>query len=176
MAHLEDDSEFDYLPSSDGCGFLAAGWISRDCNYRQDAVSDGFFRALCRLLANPWTPPVASAGVHRCELCRFSGGSSSYRFEEYSFSAIGSSELFVPTESGVYVAPISIAHYIDAHGYCPSEAFQEAVLTCPEMRSTAYLKLLLNGGVREWTRRMEERFGEAEQVASSKTDSRLGDS
>lgn len=155
MAYIEDESELIYFPFSEGLGFIAAGWLATDCDYTKGDVSPEFFRALCRLLVNPWSPPIASRGVHRCELCRFSGGASKYSFEGYSFSAIGSSELFVPFDNRVYVAPVSIAHYIDCHGYCPPPEFQQAVLECPEMRSVRYLKLILDGGVRDWIRRIE---------------------
>ena len=171
MANLEDDSEFDYLPQSEGVGFLSAGWISADHGYTEGEVSEEFFLRLCQLLDNRWSPPVASAGIHRCELCRFSGGATTYNFGSYKFSAVGSGELFVPTSSGVYVAPVSIAHTIDCHRYRPSDGFIDAVMNCPEMRSVQYLKNLLDGGVREWTNRMEAEFNQhAEQAVPSKSD------
>ena len=46
-----------------------------------------------------------------------------------------------------------IAHYVDAHGFCPPATFQEAVLRCPEMRSRAFLEALLETDVRTWLRR-----------------------
>ena len=47
----------------------------------------------------------------------------------------------------VFVGPIMIPHYIDAHEYSPPTDFQEAVLRCPEMRSVAYLRELKSRGL-----------------------------
>lgn len=42
--------------------------------------------------------------------------------------------------------PELILHYVDAHEYCPPQPFLDAILACPPMRSTAYLKQLLAKG------------------------------
>ncbi len=44
----------------------------------------------------------------------------------------------------VYVAPSTIVHYIDAHGYAPPPAFCHAVFTCPPMRTMEYRHDLLH--------------------------------
>ena len=60
--------------------------------------------------------------------------------------SLGTSNLYVPFEGGIFVSPSLIAHYIDAHDYTPPEVFQAAVLECPPMRSMAYLKAILKEG------------------------------
>ena len=60
--------------------------------------------------------------------------------------SIGSNNLFVPADGFLFVAPSTIIHYIDSHGYSPPIEFQRAVLECPEMRSMHYLKAILENG------------------------------
>ena len=60
---------------------------------------------------------------------------------------LGASNVFVPADEGVYVAPSLVLHYVDAHEYAPPEAFQRAVEACPPMRSIDYLKAIERHGV-----------------------------
>jgi hypothetical protein len=64
--------------------------------------------------------------------------------------------LFVPFGKTIFVSPNNIAHYIDAHGYCPPKEFQRAVMECPEMRSIAYMKALLTTPARQWIQKQSE--------------------
>jgi hypothetical protein len=108
---------------------IAVGWLEPGHPFATGKVSEKFFEQLSGLLRNPWQP-VVSAGLHRCAFCRFAS--------ERNIVA-ESTNLFIPAREGVYVAPSLVAHYIDAHKYCPPVDFQEAVLNCPEMKSLAYL-------------------------------------
>lgn len=58
----------------------------------------------------------------------------------------GPSNLFVPADGFIYVAPSMIVHYIDEHRYDPPSAFWEAVLKCPEMHTAAYRKAMIANG------------------------------
>jgi hypothetical protein len=72
--------------------------------------------------------------MHHCGLCQF---------EPPRFT----SNVFVPFENRIFVAPVAITHYIAAHWYQPPEIFINAVLACPEMNSMQYKKAILaNGG------------------------------
>ncbi len=155
MAHFQDLSECHYLRHSEGLGFKAVGWLERGRAYTQGAITLEFFEKLLTLLQNPWAP-FATAGVHQCEFCRFSGGGM-FRFRDYSFSGVGDGYLFVPSNGTLFLSPSSIAHYIDAHEYCPPPEFQKAVIACPEMRSAAYMRALLATPAREWLRRTHNR-------------------
>ncbi|MEM9069790.1 MAG: hypothetical protein AAGE52_14855 [Myxococcota bacterium] len=85
-----------------------------------------------------------SAGWHRCTLCRFGHvGTVTYGRLQVS---VGASNLFVPADARIYVAPSLIVHTIDAHGYRPPEEFLEAVRACPPMSSMAYKRALLAAG------------------------------
>jgi hypothetical protein len=58
----------------------------------------------------------------------------------------GASNLYVPGNGCVYVAPSMIAHYVDVHSYEPPTAFWEAVMNCPEMGSDTYRQSLIANG------------------------------
>ncbi|AMV29564.1 hypothetical protein VT84_34535 [Gemmata sp. SH-PL17] len=62
---------------------------------------------------------------------------------------MGVSNLWLPGDGFLFVAPSLILHYMDAHEYSPPDEFQEAVRACPPMRSMAYLKALLKNGPKE---------------------------
>jgi len=53
---------------------------------------------------------------------------------------MGRTNLWVPGDGCVYVAPSLIAHYVREHRYKPPEAFVNAVLRCPPMHSEEYVK------------------------------------
>jgi hypothetical protein len=146
MSFFPDLSPCSYFGVEFAENLRAVGWLSRGKPFTQGEVSEVFFERLCQLLQNAWNP-FYFLGVHECEFCRFSqgfGGDS--RFQDYDIKRISNKNLFVPSNSFIYVAPESITHYIDAHGYCPPEEFCRAVLECPEMLSMDYLKAMLENG------------------------------
>jgi hypothetical protein len=163
MAHFEDLGDCHYLPGSQDLGFKAVGWLERGQDYSKGEITEEFFEKLLMLLHNRWVGPVAMCGVHDCEFCRFSGGRAEFdchfgkvSFRRYRFDGVGNGFLFVPSRGTLFVSPSNIAHYIDAHEYCPPAEFQAAVMACPEMRSSAYLRELLATPAREWLQRMNE--------------------
>jgi hypothetical protein len=68
---------------------------------------------------------------------------------------VGSSNVFVPADGVVYVAPSLALHYIDAHEYLPPEPFQRAVMACPPMRSMEYLRGIARFGLHKRSPRAE---------------------
>lgn len=144
MAHFQDLTPCNYFPWWEQ--LLAVGWLENGHAYPRGAVDEKFFAALFRLCVKPWWPPVATAGFHRCSLCRFTGGPGGMSYQGAGVS-FGTGNVIVPGEERVFVAPTMILHYIDAHEYVPPKEFQEAVLKCPEMRSMAYLKAIKARGV-----------------------------
>lgn len=147
MSHFEDLSRNSYFGRWEDV-LISVGWLDRAHEYPRGTVSVDFFRALARLLVDPWQPAIF-AGREPCSLCQFSGGPGMLVFEG-SEVRLGSTNLFVPSprQSKVFVAPSLVVHYIDAHGYVPPEEFQVAVLQCPTMGSLAYRRLLRERGLR----------------------------
>jgi len=68
-------------------------------------------------------------------------------FDHTPRRALGFSNVFVPGEGRLYVAPSLILHYIAEHGYAPPQEFQAAVLACPPMGSAEYLAAVAEFGV-----------------------------
>lgn len=139
MTYYEDLSACRYFGPTDA-RLVAIGWLDRDHPFPKGQVARPFFESLARLAANAWQPGVP-AGRHRCELCLFTGGPIEVHFADSTIS-VGMTNLFVPANDGVYVAPSLVVHYIDAHGYLPPGEFQRAVEACPPMRSMEYLKAI----------------------------------
>jgi hypothetical protein len=145
MAWFEDLKPCTYFGDMFAHRLKAIGWLAKGRAFPTGETSVDVFEKLCCLCQDPWAP-VATAGVHLCELRQFTGGGTS-SFKDYRISGVSNGCLFVPGDGFLYVAPCSLPHIIDAHSYRPSEAFCTAVQYCPEMRSMAYLKAVLaNGG------------------------------
>lgn len=123
----------------------AVGWLDPSQPHTRGSVAPAFFAALVALAANPWQR-CASAGRHACAFCRFTGGPGSLHHDGVTI-ALGAAELWIPSDTALFWAPVSIVHYVDAHGYRPPDAFVDAVCACPPMRSMAYLRALRAHGV-----------------------------
>ena len=106
----------------------AIGWLSQEHSFPTGEVPREFLDALLRHTCRPWQPVIA-CGAHACEFCQ---PDSNGRY------IAGSSNVWIPAEDVVYVAPTLVFHYIEVHGYCPPEAFIKAVLDCPEQGTAAY--------------------------------------
>lgn len=119
---------------------LAIGWLEAGHPYQRGPIAAEVVTALAALLVNPWAPAYAG-GFHDCAFCRISGGPKGMSFDGMDIS-MGSTNLFVPGATALYVAPSLILHYMDSHEYAPPAAFCQAILDCPPMRSMAYLRAL----------------------------------
>ncbi len=148
MTAIQDLEPCDYFPVGRLECLVSVGWLRAGEDFPKGEVDRDFFRRLCQLIQNPWEP-IASAGFHHCELCRFTEGGSA-RFEDMLVPATSGANLFVPYDGKLYVAPVLIAHYIDAHGYRPPAVFSDAIMACPPMRSREYRDAFLANGGRDF--------------------------
>jgi hypothetical protein len=149
--HYPDLTPILLPPSPDSTKLLAVGWLEPGYDYRHGEFAEDYIRKLVELLVNPWQPAM-TMGRHSCGFCRLSGGPASFRLGNQADNSevqMGVSNLWLPAEGFLYVAPSLILHYMDAHGYSPPNEFQAAVMACPPMRSMAYLKALLKNGPTE---------------------------
>jgi len=144
MTTFNDLTECNYFGGEFATVLRAVGWLGNP-TADSKAVDRQFFEKLVDLLVDPWQPFVA-AGRERCGFCRFTGGPAELR-SGGKVIQIGTTNLFVPSDGCVYVAPSMIAHFIDAHAYVPPREFQDAVGACPPMRSMAYLKRIREFGI-----------------------------
>ena len=137
MSEFKDLEKCTYFPLN--CeNLIAVGWLSNKTKYQKGPVENIFFKRLFEIAKDPWEP-VASAGIHNCELCQF---------EPPGFYR----NLFVPYRGKIYVSPEGIVHYIATHWYQPPAVFIDAVLNCPEIRSMEYKKAILANGGRGLTK------------------------
>lgn len=130
MPHYPDQAECDAFGSSCAAQLRAAGWLAHSAPFSTGETSRAVFDRLVAWSRDPWQP-LLLAGAHSCDLCQFDG-------------AIGSKVLFIPDREFAWVCPELITHYINAHRYRPPDAFCQAVLAAPEMRTSDYLKALRN--------------------------------
>ncbi|HLQ44815.1 MAG TPA: hypothetical protein VK137_08815 [Planctomycetaceae bacterium] len=133
MAYYEDLSPCDYFGGRCGTVLRSVGWLERGKSYCDGRVDEDVFRKLELLLRDAWQP-VATAGLHDCDLCAITAEKS------------GTKNLFIPSDGYIFVCPELITHYINAHHYQPPDSFCKAVVDCPTMRSMAYHKKLLACG------------------------------
>lgn len=146
--HIPDLADYQLSSSGEASKLVAVGWLEAGHEFQVGDVDPQLIRKLIELLKNPWEPAVAG-GHHACSFCRFSGGPASFRFGKMPSEPevrIGSSNLWIPADGILYVAPSLILHYMDSHQYSPPMEFQRAVMNCPPMRSTPYLKAILTNG------------------------------
>jgi len=126
---------------------VAIGWLEQGRPVPKGTVDSSVFERLFDLLDSP-LQLVCWMGWHSCDLCsgNVEGPISSitHRGER---RALGFSNVFVPGEGRLYVAPSLILHYIAEHGYAPPQEFQAAVLACPPMGSAEYLAAVAEFGV-----------------------------
>jgi hypothetical protein len=80
-------------------------------------------------------PHYGFRGVMFCSFCGAAGATS-------PGPTWSQENIFVPGVGVVYVAPGGIVHYVEAHSYLPPTEFVEAVLRCPDLRSSEYREAL----------------------------------
>jgi hypothetical protein len=135
MSGLQDLSPCIYLPVV-ADHILAVGWLDSNMKYGRGSTPTAVYQKLKDFVRSPWQP-FLYAGHHECNLCQFHGESH------------GASNLFIPFEGKIYVAPELITHYINAHHYQPPAIFCDAVLACPSMDTIEFKRHLIacNGRV-----------------------------
>lgn len=149
MTYFADLSPCKYFSCDDENKLIAVGWLDREHPYERGPMEEPVVARLCELLVDPWQPAIAM-GPADCEFCRFSYGPASFSYGG-STAGLGVSNIFIPADGFLFVAPSLILHYIDSHEYAPPKEFCDAVLKCPEMRSMDYLRALLASGPKGFT-------------------------
>ena len=122
-----------------GAGRLSSvGYLARGHSFTKGMTPEVFFDCLVAIVEKPIG---AWCGYHNCDLglCRLRrpGAHPQFRYKGRVIG-IGSTDIFVPGDEVVYLAPSMILHYIRRHRYLPPACFIEAVLNCPEPRSQDY--------------------------------------
>jgi hypothetical protein len=98
-------------------GCLAVGWLDVAVPYSTGPTPPAFRKKLEEL---SWLPVRLTRGFHECGFC---GGKP----------ARGNGEIHITGEAGeIFVAPMMIAHYVEAHEYRPPDRFIAAVERHPD--------------------------------------------
>jgi hypothetical protein len=120
---IEDLSTNAYFAIGDNV--RAVGWLEAEYPYARGAVPPEFLARLKEHVATAYQP-VYFMGVHECSLC------------PEGKEAVGASNVMIPTERLIYIAPELVVHYIEDHGYRPPQEFIDAVMICPDQESPAF--------------------------------------
>jgi hypothetical protein len=109
---------------------LNVGWLSRGHAFPVGPVPENFVRVL-RLLIK--SPENLYRGYHTCDFCAEPPvfvGPTGLRISNPPGETMGNGEIRVPGSGDViYVAPVLVAHYVEAHSYRPPEEFIRAVIS-----------------------------------------------
>jgi hypothetical protein len=143
MTFYPDESECTYFKRSPK--LTAIGWLEAGHPFSRGPVEQSFFDKLGELFIKPWEP-YSLAGRHECEFCRFTGGPAAIAVNGTKVF-LGSSNLFVPAGTRMYVVPSMALHYIDAHEYAPPMTFQDAVMNCPSTEASEYRRKIEEYGL-----------------------------
>ncbi|MEL6546524.1 MAG: hypothetical protein AAFQ82_17990, partial [Myxococcota bacterium] len=153
--HFSDLGPIDYFSlEGDEC-LRAVGWLDRSHPFPTGSVEATPLRTLTALLRRPWEPVVAM-GFHGCNLCQHAEQRVEFTFENDTVP-IGASNLFIPADDCVLVAPSLILHYIATHWYRPPDVFLDAVVACPDPQSMEYKRALLRSGARTLVSQLKPR-------------------
>jgi hypothetical protein len=127
---------FKFFPRSESVGYLTP-----EEDYPRGEVSEEVVDRLVDLAKHPlgeW------CGYHDCELdpCGSTQFQPELRYRGLIVPTRCSTDIFVPGESRLYVAPALILHYILCHKYVPPSCFLDAVVACPAATSKEYFAAL----------------------------------
>jgi hypothetical protein len=127
----EDLTKCDYFADERLNVMTAVGWLEKYKKFPSGKTKKKIYKKLCKLVveAELWGTSHYM-GYHECNICQFQG-----------FSNNG--ELCIPYKNRIYVSPLSIVHYINAHNYKPPEEFYEAVKQCPPISSSRYQQKMI---------------------------------
>ena len=114
------------------------GYLARGHSFTKGTASEVFFDCLVALVERPLS---AWCGYHTCDLgwCGLSLGGEQPKFRyKGRLIRLGATDILVPGDEVVYLAPSLILHYIRRHKYLPPQCFVKAVLNCPAPSSQEY--------------------------------------
>ena len=100
---------------------VAIGWLEYDHPYTHGPVAPEVVARLQQFEETEWAM-LAMLGLHVCQFCEAEGAQKPW---------VCNMQHYIPAGDRLYIAPLMIRHYIEAHGYAPPAEFCEALLRCP---------------------------------------------
>ena len=132
---------------SSGERVTSVGYLARGYEYPRGEVSDECFDRLVKLVM---VRLVHWFGFHNCDLdpCGSGQDQPKHYYQGQVIPDKCSTDILVPGENLVYVAPALILHYIRCHKYLPPACFLDAVMGCAEPGSDEYIAAINKVGLR----------------------------
>ena len=133
---------------------LAVGWLESGFEYPRGPSDPQVIKRLFDFAKRRWW--TGQLGYHSCDLCPSASpyAATVVEWRRRTFLGLrrtlrcttGDFEFFIPAHGCVYVAPSMILHYIMTHDYAPPRKFVDAVLSCPDVRTSAYATAVRDNG------------------------------
>jgi hypothetical protein len=117
-----------------GPDIRAVGWLAQGRRYPTGQVPQDIQKRLDEHVASAWQPVIA-AGIHVCDLCEG-------RVPPHPAEIASGSNVLIPSDRCLYIAPALIVHYIHSHSYRPPQEFLDAVAQCPPQGSQEYVTMI----------------------------------
>jgi hypothetical protein len=122
--YYKDGTLYEYYLSNKLLKVKNVGWLDKNHDFNKMKCQHGFLEKMYSIVLSDrgFVSRINQMrGTHVCNLCGQ---------HEFSNPFIGSCELLVPGREGdaYYAAPSMIIHYMEAHNYCPSQEFIDAVM------------------------------------------------
>jgi hypothetical protein len=115
-------------------GLTAVGWLEKYKQFPTGKTKKHIYTKLCKLVVKAELWGISHwMGYHECNIYQFQG-------------FLNNGEICIPHENKIYVSPLSIVHYINAHNYKPPEEFCEAIKKCPPLGSQSYKQKMIESG------------------------------
>jgi hypothetical protein len=124
----------------------SVGYLAREHAFAQGEVSEEVFDRLVNMLKLHIKLYIQHwMGYHHCYLgpCGSNQPQPASYYQGLVIPRSCRSDIVVPDEGVLYVAPALVLHYIRCHHYLPPACFLEAVLKCPETGSDEWVAAVM---------------------------------
>jgi hypothetical protein len=143
MTWFADNSIYTYMVNHRHPPQYNIGWLDAGHPFPCGKVSEEFIDRLWHFCH---FQPIATLGIHGCELCNKPYDRVTAFYGDDVF-LLGSAEIrAIGTDGRIYAAPNLIFHYVTKHQYLPPKEFIDAILFGPQPESNEYQQPLLEVG------------------------------
>ena len=149
----------------------AVGWLERGFDFPRGPLETEDLRLLESSVANLWEP-FHFMGYHDCSLCTDPSVQTVIRVGSRE-CFLGASNLWVPGDGQIFVAPSLIFHYVVEHRYRPPDVFLSALRKCPTPGSPEFLQRIVDLGPPEFLIYTDQVLSRVTSLLQSAADRRV---